>query len=102
MVTQTMQDALDSAAREAGLELRFRQEGDAYERAKAVADALGMDMRSYLLLCVKEGHALLRRRAGLEDPALGSALDTPAILRRPAPADPKERAVWERVRALFD
>ena len=99
-MTQPMQDTLDDAAREAGLELRFRDHGDAYERAKAVADHLGVDVRTYLLLCIKEGHALLKRRAGLDE-AGNAALDIPAILRRPAPTDPRERAVWEQVRALF-
>lgn len=99
--TEPIQDALTDAAREAGLELRFRGHGDAYERARAVADHLGVDVRTYLLLCIKEGHALLKRRAGLDETVLDVALDVPAILRRPAPADPQERAVWEQVRALF-
>ncbi|MBP2316813.1 hypothetical protein [Azospirillum soli] len=100
-MTPPMQETLDDAAREAGLELRFRDHGEAYERAKAVADHLGVDVRTYLLLCIKEGHALLKRRAGLDEAAVDAALDVPAILRRPAPADPRERAVWEQVRALF-
>lgn len=42
--------------------LRFRDEGSAYERAKIVADAMGLSMESYLLACVAEGHKTLRAR----------------------------------------
>lgn len=40
--------------------LSFREEGPAYERAKAVADAMGLSMQDYLLACIAEGHKVLR------------------------------------------
>ncbi|OJX68433.1 hypothetical protein [Magnetospirillum sp. 64-120] len=42
------------------IDLSFREEGPAYERAKAVADAMGLSMQDYLLACIAEGHKLLR------------------------------------------
>lgn len=53
--------------------LSFREEGPAYDRAKAVADAMGLSVQDYLLGCIAEGHKLLRSRhqptaADLEEP----------------------------------
>jgi hypothetical protein len=53
--------------------LSFREEGPAYDRAKAVADAMGLTVQEYLLSCIAEGHKLLRSRhqptaADLEEP----------------------------------
>jgi len=42
--------------------LSFKDEGPAYERAKAVADSLGLNMEQYLFQCIAEGHKLLRKR----------------------------------------
>lgn len=58
--------------------LRFRDAGPAYERAKAVADAMGLSIEDYLLRCVAEGHKLLRGRH-LPDPDL--ELETPTFER---------------------
>lgn len=42
--------------------LSFREEGAAYERAKAVGDVMGLSMQDYLLACIAEGHKLLREQ----------------------------------------
>jgi antitoxin component of RelBE/YafQ-DinJ toxin-antitoxin module len=42
--------------------LSFREEGPAYERAKAVADAMGVTVSDYLLACIAEGNKVLRLR----------------------------------------
>lgn len=57
--------------------LSFREEGDAYDRAKAVADALGLSIQDYLLSCLAEGHRVLRTRHRPSD----SDLDTPTFQR---------------------
>ncbi|MCF8506994.1 MAG: hypothetical protein K9G59_18955 [Caulobacter sp.] len=44
------------------IDLNFRNEGPAYERAKAVADAMGLSVPDYLLACIAEGHKVLRSR----------------------------------------
>ncbi len=62
------------------LTLKFRTEGPAYERAKAVADAMGLDLDAYLLACVAEGHRVLRTRH-LPD-VEADQYDEPAYLRR--------------------
>lgn len=95
-----LSDELAEAAAADGLELRFRAEGDAYERAKAVADGLGLDMKTYLLLCIREGHLVLKAQAARQ--GAEADLETPAITRRPPPQDPRDFSVWQQVRALFD
>lgn len=57
--------------------LSFREEGAAYERAKAVADALGLPMQEYLLACIAEGHKALRVRHRPSD----ADLDVPTFER---------------------
>lgn len=64
--------------------LRFREEGAAFERAKRVADALGLSMEEYLFACVAEGHKVLRARCV----AARSELEEPAFIRRGYPATP--------------
>lgn len=61
--------------------LRFREEGAAFERAKLVADALGLSMDAYLLACVAEGHKVLRARCLAARPEL----EEPAFIRRGHP-----------------
>lgn len=58
--------------------LRFRSEGPVYERAKAVADAMGLSMEDYLLACTAEGNKMLRTR----HLPLDAELDEPAFIRR--------------------
>lgn len=58
--------------------LKFRTEGPAYERAKAVADAMNVSVEEYLLTCISEGHKLLRQRY-LND---ATDYDEPAFIRR--------------------
>jgi hypothetical protein len=60
------------------IELRFQEQGEAYERAKAVADLMGISVRDYLLKCIAEGHLVLAARTAHE-----ADLDTPAFERRP-------------------
>lgn len=64
--------------------LRFREDGAAFERAKRVADTLGLSMENYLLACVAEGHKVLRARC----PSTRPDLEEPAFLRRGYPAAP--------------
>lgn len=64
--------------------LRFRDEGPAYERAKAVADAMGLSMEDYLLTCIAEGNKLLRAR----HLPLDAELDEPAFIRRGLSLEP--------------
>ena len=58
--------------------LRFRDQGPAYERAKAVADAIGLSVDAYLLACIREGNRVLRERYLGSDPDL----EEPAFERR--------------------
>ncbi len=60
------------------IELKFLETGEAYERAKAVADRLGISVRDYLLKCIAEGHLVLAARTAHE-----IDLETPAFERRP-------------------
>ncbi|SMF55328.1 hypothetical protein SAMN02982917_3063 [Azospirillum oryzae] len=64
--------------------LRFREDGAAFERAKCVADALGLSMEEYLFACVAEGHKVLRARCAAARPEL----EEPAFIRRGYPAAP--------------
>ncbi|MBN9497220.1 MAG: hypothetical protein J0H39_10755 [Alphaproteobacteria bacterium] len=48
------------------IELRFASQGEAYESAKETADALGLSVKDYLILCIAEGHKTLTTRALLE------------------------------------
>jgi hypothetical protein len=48
------------------IELRFASQGEAYEAAKETADALGLSVKDYLILCIAEGHKTLTTRALLE------------------------------------
>ncbi|CAO3460854.1 hypothetical protein [Azospirillum argentinense] len=64
--------------------LRFRDEGPAYERAKAVADAMGLPMEDYLLTCIAEGNKMLRTRHLPVD----AELDEPAFIRRGLSLEP--------------
>lgn len=57
--------------------LKFLKSGEAYKRAKAVADRMGLSVRDYLLTCIAEGHFILSVRA--TDP---EELDRPAFERR--------------------
>jgi len=59
------------------IELKFLEAGAAYERAKAVADRMGLSMRDYLLRCIAEGHFILSIRATQDD-----ELEFPAFERR--------------------
>lgn len=59
--------------------LRFRPSGPAYERAAAVATAMGLPIEDYLIRCIAEGHRLLRDRYA-PDPT--AELDEPAFIRR--------------------
>ncbi|CAO3439278.1 hypothetical protein [Azospirillum doebereinerae] len=61
--------------------LRFREEGPAFERAKAVADELGLSIEDYLLICVAEGHKILRTRC----PSTWLDRESPAFIRRGLP-----------------
>ena len=60
------------------IELRFSEKGKNYERAKAIADKLGLSVRDYLLLCIVEGQRVLEQRATLDV----NDLEVPAYLRR--------------------
>lgn len=77
VVASTGQAAPPSEERPA-IELRFIESGEAYERAKTVADRLGLSVRDYLLRCIAEGHLVLAVRAVNE-----TDLDRPAFERRP-------------------
>lgn len=77
VVTSTEQAALPPEERPA-IELRFVESGEAFERAKAVADRLGISVRDYLLRCIAEGHLALAARS-MDD----TDLDRPAFERRP-------------------
>lgn len=55
--------------------LSFREDGPNYERAKAVADAMGLSVQDYLLACIAEGHKILKARNGEVD------LDEPTFIR---------------------
>jgi hypothetical protein len=57
--------------------LSFREDGAAYDRAKVVADALGLPMQDYLLACIAEGHKVLRARHRPSD----TDLDVPTFQR---------------------
>lgn len=57
--------------------LSFREDGPAYDRAKAVADAMGLSMQDYLLACIAEGHRVLRARHRPSD----ADLDVPTFER---------------------
>lgn len=59
------------------LALKFLKSGPAYQRAKAVADRMGLSVRDYLLSCIAEGHFILSVRA--VDP---DELNRPAFERR--------------------
>jgi hypothetical protein len=61
--------------------LRFCCEGAAFDRAKTVADKLGLDMEAYLLRCLKEGHELLKSRQ-IAAAALADEFDVPSFLRQ--------------------
>ncbi|CAO3435328.1 hypothetical protein [Azospirillum doebereinerae] len=61
--------------------LRFREDGPAFERAKAVADELGLSIENYLLTCVAEGHKVLRTRC----PSTWLDRERPAFIRRGLP-----------------
>lgn len=63
--------------------LSFREEGTAYDRAKAVADALGLSMEDYLLACIAEGHKALRARYRPSD----TDLDIPTFERWGVPLE---------------
>ena len=58
------------------ISLTFRADGPAYERAKAVADAMGLPINRYLLECIKEGHRALQARH-----APATDFDEPTFLR---------------------
>ena len=47
---------------ETDIVIKFRQEGASFERAKAVADAMGLPISGYLLACIEEGHKILQAR----------------------------------------
>lgn len=44
------------------IQLNFRTSGSAYARAAEVANFMELDMESYLLECIKEGHKVLKNR----------------------------------------
>ena len=47
---------------EMAVTLSFREEGPSYDRAKAVADAMGVSLQDYLLACIAEGAKVLKVR----------------------------------------
>lgn len=57
--------------------LKFLESGDAYQRAKIVADRMGLSVRDYLLRCIAEGHFVLSVRATQTE-----ELEFPAFERR--------------------
>lgn len=63
--------------------LSFREEGASYDRAKAVADALGIPIHDYLLSCIAEGHKVLRARHRPSE----ADLDTPTFERWGVPLE---------------
>lgn len=67
--------------------LRFRDGGSAFERAKAVADAIGLSIADYLLACITEGHKVLKVRYLPLDPEL----EEPAFIRRGLSLEPLTR-----------
>lgn len=67
--------------------LRFRAEGDAYNRAKAVADALGLSMEEYLFQCVREGHRVLQSRQIASGTLVDERETIPAFVRRDGPIE---------------
>lgn len=62
--------------------LRFRADGDAYGRAKAVAEALGLSMEEYLFQCVWEGHRVLQSRQVASGMLVDERETIPAFVRR--------------------
>lgn len=62
--------------------LRFRAEGDAFKRARTVADAFGLSMEQYLYQCVKEGHRVLRSRQIASGLLVDERETIPAFARR--------------------
>lgn len=76
-VVSTTEQTDPSPQEPPAIELRFAGSGAAYQRAKAVADRLGISVRDYLLRCIAEGHFVLSVRVTREDD-----LDTPAFERR--------------------
>jgi hypothetical protein len=60
------------------IELRFRTSGEPHERAKAVADAMGLTVEAYLYQCIAEGHKVLRSRYHPE----AQDLEMPSYIRR--------------------
>ena len=63
--------------------LSFREDGDAHDRAKEVADAMGLPMQQYLLACIAEGHKVLKLRQCPSD----ESLDIPTFIRWGIPLD---------------
>lgn len=59
---------------EGNIQLAFRRTGGAYARAAEVAEFMGMDIETYLLKCIKEGHKVLQQRMTAE-------LEFPTFLR---------------------
>lgn len=57
--------------------LSFREGGPSYERAKAVADSMGLSMQDYLLACIAAGHKTLR----VQHQPNGTDLEEPTFLR---------------------
>ena len=58
--------------------LSFREEGEGYDEAKKVADAMGISVEAYLMACIAEGHLELRSR---HRPTKAD-LEVPAYMRR--------------------
>ena len=65
--------SIDKGAK-ANIQLEFRGSGNAYARAVEVANFMEMDIETYLLQCIKEGHKVLQQRMARE-------LELPTFLR---------------------
>ena len=56
------------------IQLAFKRSGGAYARAVEVANFMDMDIETYLLRCIKEGHKVLQQR-------MDRVLESPTFLR---------------------
>lgn len=83
-----MKETMNDHAQSRPITLRLRATGDAYDRAKAVADAMNLTMEQYLYRCLREGHLILRGRqaAAAAVPEEGELI--PAYVRRASSVEP--------------
>jgi hypothetical protein len=79
------------------IELKFLETGAAYQRAKVVADRLGLSVRDYLVHCIAEGHFVLSVRTTQID-----ELDRPSFERhRSIQTDFDVEAALRKLRDTF-